>query len=409
MIRRARHSVWKRTGVAAMALAMAVVLPRSVGAAVPAVETWLPFSLGDCEHQTSAQDEGSPAKSDGAHERSAPDDEQQTWLTIGDRAPKMEISYWLKGREIDSLSKGQATVLIFWASWSMPARNIVPGISSLQAEYEKDDVTIIVLSDERPQTLVKYLAEPGVYDAMGVSIATDPKRTMQRAYMDAAAIGSIPSAFLIGDDGLIEWIGHPRDLAAPLEAVVRGTWDRAVARAEFEREIAPARELFVRMRAMKSAFRDENWPRLLDMFDEAIAATEDNTSLKIQKFQLMIGAMNRPETGYAYGRTLLKEFWDDALALNNLAWYVVDYERVRTRDLEFAMTAASRAAELTKNENAAILDTVARVYFEQGDLSAALDWQRQAVRALRPGDSAADSVRRALARYEKKAREGRDE
>lgn len=352
---------------------------------------------GDCDDHRGGRDE--PRKQD------ADPDSPREWLSIGDAAPELDLTYWLKGREIESFRKDDITVLVFWASWSMPSRNIVPVLSSLQERYRRDDVSIVVISDERPQTLVKFLAEPGWYDTMGFSIATDPKRSTQRAYMEAAALGSIPSAFLIGRDGRVDWIGHPRDLAAPLDAVVKGAWDRAAAKARFEEEIAPARDLFVRMQAMKSAFRNEDWPRLLEMFDEAIAATEDDTQLKIQKFQLMIGAMNRPEEGYAYGRELLKEFWSDSGALNNLAWYVVDYERVRTRDLDFAMAAAKRAVELTKGENAAILDTVARVHYEQGDLDAALEWQRRAVRALTPGDPAADAVRRAMERYERKARE----
>lgn len=352
---------------------------------------------GDCDDRRNGQDEARKQDAD----QSAP----REWLTIGDPAPELDITYWLKGREIESFRKKDITVLVFWASWSMPSRNIVPVLSSLQERYDDDDVSFVVISDERPQTLVKFLAEPGWYDTMDFSIATDPKRSTQRAYMEAAAIGSIPSAFLIGRDGRLDWIGHPRDLAAPLDAVVHETWDRAAAKARFEEEIASARELYVRMEAMKSAFRNEDWPRLLEMFDEAIAATEDNTQLKIQKFQLLIGAMNRPEEGYAYGRELLKQFWSDPGALNNLAWYVVDYERVRTRDFEFAMNAARRAVELTKGENAAILDTVARIHYEQGDLDAALEWQRRAVSALTPGDPAAGAVRRAMERYERKARD----
>ena len=39
-----------------------------------------------------------------------------------------------------------------------------------------------------------------------------------------------------------------------------------------------------------------------------------------------------------------------------------------------------RANEITQDQNPAILDTVARVYFEKGDLQAAIKWQRKAVK-----------------------------
>ena len=53
--------------------------------------------------------------------------------------------------------------------------------------------------------------------------------------------------------------------------------------------------------------------------------------------------------------------------LNEIAWFIVDEESIGGRDLDLALRAATRANELN-GRDAAILDTVARVYYQKGDV-----------------------------------------
>jgi tetratricopeptide (TPR) repeat protein len=73
---------------------------------------------------------------------------------------------------------------------------------------------------------------------------------------------------------------------------------------------------------------------------------------------------------------------DDAQVLNRIAWTTVDSE-----DMEFFNTvsgtvllAAQRACTLSNHSNGAILDTLARVHFERGEVSEAIHWQTEAVK-----------------------------
>ena len=109
-----------------------------------------------------------------------------------------------------------------------------------------------------------------------------------------------------------------------------------------------------------------------------------------------------PDRAYGYGRELMKENWDSAHLLNQLAWFTVDDEAVTTRDLEFAMKAARQACELTDDADAGILDTLARVYHEKGDVKGAVKWQRKAVEQAE-GTPMADQLREVLIKYEKVA------
>jgi tetratricopeptide (TPR) repeat protein len=91
---------------------------------------------------------------------------------------------------------------------------------------------------------------------------------------------------------------------------------------------------------------------------------------------------------------LIDLLWDDARALNEIGWEIAT--EGNGSDLDLALKAARRAADLTGHQNAMILDTVARVYFEQGDLDQALAWQRSAVANDQDGNPDIDA---ALRRY----------
>ncbi|MEE3002017.1 MAG: tetratricopeptide repeat protein, partial [Planctomycetota bacterium] len=46
---------------------------------------------------------------------------------------------------------------------------------------------------------------------------------------------------------------------------------------------------------------------------------------------------------------------------------------------------AARADELTEGKDASIIDTLARCYYEQGDLAKAVELQKKAVQIAEPG------------------------
>jgi tetratricopeptide (TPR) repeat protein len=67
------------------------------------------------------------------------------------------------------------------------------------------------------------------------------------------------------------------------------------------------------------------------------------------------------------------------ITLNYLAWTILDTPNLQNRDLNLALELAKKAAEISKNEDCTILDTLARAYFEKGDLDKAIEVQAMAV------------------------------
>jgi hypothetical protein len=65
-------------------------------------------------------------------------------------------------------------------------------------------------------------------------LTTDPDGSVYEDYMKAANQQGIPTAFIVGKSGQIEWIGHPMEIDQPLEDVVTDKWDRDAYAAELK-------------------------------------------------------------------------------------------------------------------------------------------------------------------------------
>jgi len=91
------------------------------------------------------------------------------------------------------------------------------------------------------------------------------------------------------------------------------------------------------------------------------------------------------EKAYAWARTAVDgPVKDNAQALNAIAWTIVDPDdsTFTKKDLDLALRAAMRADEVSKHKDAAIIDTLAKVYHDKGDLAKAVELQDKAVKAL---------------------------
>ncbi len=127
------------------------------------------------------------------------------------------------------------------------------------------------------------------------------------------------------------------------------------------------------------------------------------------RFVTLLRDFDDPEKGYEFGRTFMHESWDDAQVLNRLSWAVLTEDGIKTRDLAFALKAAQRANELTGSKDADVLNTLARAYYERGDLDAALKWQRQAAEQLEgAAPQVTAQVRSALERYEARVKKSQE-
>lgn len=162
-------------------------------------------------------------------------------LGIGSPAPPLDLEHWVQDgngffKPVTNFETGKVYVVEFWATWCPPCVDSMPHLAELQQKYRGQGVQIISISDEPLETVEAFLkrevagadGEPTTFEQItaAYSLTTDPDRSAHEAYMEASQQQGIPTAFIVGKDGTIQWIGHPMELDEPLEQVVQGSWDR---------------------------------------------------------------------------------------------------------------------------------------------------------------------------------------
>jgi|KBSSwiStaDraftv2_1062776.scaffolds.fasta_scaffold248844_1 thiol-disulfide isomerase/thioredoxin len=316
-------------------------------------------------------------------------------LSVGDKAPPLSIEKWVKGDEVTGFEKGKVYVVEFWATWCGPCVASMPHLSALQKEY-KDRVTIIGVTKVDPnnsldqvQTMVK---DKG--DGMGYTVAWDKDKETSNAYMKAAGQNGIPCSFVVDGTGTVAYIGHPMWLDIPLEKISKGTWDAKTGMDEIKTAEQKLSDVYENMQtdpkaALKalSAFEKE-YPSAATMFGDL-------------KYTLMVkaGDPKASEVGREMVAKAIKA--NDSMKLNEIAWGIVDPEaKIEKPDLDLAMTAATKAVEITKEKDGAILDTLAWVHFHKGDTAKAIEIEKKAIAAAPAGMK--DQLEESLKKFEAK-------
>jgi tetratricopeptide (TPR) repeat protein len=131
------------------------------------------------------------------------------------------------------------------------------------------------------------------------------------------------------------------------------------------------------------AMREDRKEEALGFLDQMIDA-DPQIALPAAptKFKLLM-EVKSSDAAYAFAKKITDgPAKDDGQALNAMAWMILDDEDIKTRDYDYALAVAKRADEVTDHKNAAIIDTLARAYFEKGDVDKAVELQTKALASL---------------------------
>ena len=326
-------------------------------------------------------------------------------LGVGDSAPKIEVKEFVKGDAVKEFEKGKTYVVEFWATWCGPCRVSIPHLTELQKKHK--DIKFIGVSvwENEPDKVKPFVKEMG--DKMDYAVAMDdvPKDAkgadgkMAKNWMTAAEQNGIPSAFVVGGEGKIMWIGHPMELDKVLDKVSAGTFDLAAAIKEHKEAMEKQEKLkAVQQKLSKAQAKGES--ALLKAIDEIIA---DDPSLEEQlapaKFMMLVRVKGKEKQAVEFASKLIDErFKDNAEILNVIAWTIVDPDAGK-RDAELvavALKAAIRADKISEEKNGAIADTLAKAYFDSKEFAKAVETQERAIK-LTP--DAPDELKDRLKQY----------
>lgn len=309
-------------------------------------------------------------------------------LKVGDPAPKLQVSKWIQGEPVNEFSKDQAYIVEFWATWCGPCRVSIPHLNDIHNKFK--DKGLIVIGQDVWENDIK-LVDPFVKEMgkkMTYRVALDlvpegekAKGRMAETWMEAAGQNGIPSAFLVNKQGQIAWIGHPMQLKeSVLEQVLDGTFDIKKAAADFEVKQKRETETRTLYRDLNTAMRGKKW----DDAEAAVAKIEallpedERDGMGSIRFNILLSRKDY-KAAYTLATKLSDANKDNAMFQNQLAWDIATKPEIEERNLEVAEMIALRANSAAKGEDAAILDTVARVMFMKGEKQKAIEYQKKAV------------------------------
>jgi thiol-disulfide isomerase/thioredoxin len=319
-------------------------------------------------------------------------------LKAGDAAPALKLAKWVKGTEVKTFEKDKVYVVEFWATWCGPCRRTIPHLTKLAKEM-KDKVTVIGVSvwETQPgETGTDYIAKVEKFvtnmgEKMEYNVAADTgEGDMAKTWMEASGSQGIPTAFVVGKTGKIEWIGHPMEgLDQVVADVYAGTYDASKAeaiRAAAEKKMADRQEAM--MKVMQLNEEGKAAEALAELDKIAAGETDDDAKLELSVTRFMLLS----KSDEAAATKLAKELSEGAAKENAQMLYAMSSMMLegtdfKTPDYALVVSMATKAAELHRKENdnkdhPALLSLVAKAQFKSGNVDGAIASQEAAIKLI---------------------------
>ncbi len=323
-------------------------------------------------------------------------------LKVGDPAPATRPETMLQGEAVKDFKKGEVYVFECWASWCGPCVAAIPHLNDLHKTMGRKGVVITgvnVWESERDaasaQRAKDFLKAQG--DKMSYRVALGGKAFV-KDWLEAAEVNGIPHAFVVAD-GKIAWMGHPMQLTPEIIGdILTGTPLAAAApiaekvpQRRLSKPAAPAAKspndpemaaAQAKLDALAEAMGRRDW----DAAEKALPAAagvlppQEGKELR-ETIEAQIGlGRGDPSKFYAQLQRLAEEDFDDAEALNEIAWRLLTVKSFeKQRNLPLAEKCAVQSVKLTKEEQSDKLDTLARLRWLQGRKEEAIRLQIKAV------------------------------
>ncbi|TVP96957.1 MAG: TlpA family protein disulfide reductase [Planctomycetaceae bacterium] len=352
-------------------------------------------------------------------------DEEETVLGIGSAAPKLDVEHWIQDgngffKPVTEFEEGKVYVVEFWATWCGPCLASMPHLAELQNRYRGQGVQIVSISDEPLEEVTTFLKRKTTTAdgdettfaeiTSAYSLTTDPDRSAHEAYMEGARQQGIPTAFIVGKDGKIEWIGHPMEMDEPLDQVVRGAWDRKKYLEMFEAK----RSFDALLQQLTQMVNRGRFPEAVELVDGELKKSlppEITTQLNGIRFQIkMMGGMIDEELTTALV-TRLADSKGDAIGVARIAFQLLQANQNPAAQGQPGLVSLMKSSIEAINEEIEgaekqlqplLFDTVAHLHEATGDLDAAIKAQEAGIERADP------ATKERLGRYLEQLQEAKE-
>ena len=318
-------------------------------------------------------------------------------LTIGSRAPNIDIEHWLQDgngffKPVKTFEQDKVYVIEFWATWCGPCIMSMPHLAELQNRFRGRGVQIISVTDESVDEVNALLNQqhPQANLSFGdissaYSLTCDPDRSTHAAYMNAAKQSGIPTSFVVGKTGKIEWIGHPAELEAPLEAIVTDQWDRK----KFHKTFQAKARYTAAMQKLTMLAGAGKFDRAIALVDTELAVAKQNDMLELVnqwvdiRFSLMLSAGRIDDATIAYYRSFIDDIKDNPIALGRFGYslFSAHQEGGKLGPLAAEVIQAIDDAKVSSPAESLpfLHNTRAQLYLVDNKIAQAIDAQQDAI------------------------------
>lgn len=203
--------------------------------------------------------------------------------TIGEAAPALQLSEYLKGKPVKTgdWSGKKLLVVHFWGTACPPCEDALPVLNQLAGKYAKQAVFVAVGCDT-PKAIREYAR----LNDFKFPVAADDVVKSSDAFL--RSYDRLPTEVVIDRDGKLLWRGSYRQLDGVLGEITDGKYD-----------LAAARELEEFTAALLAANTLKNYDKCLELIDARLKKFPDNPELVQGRSAVLANNLNAPEKALA--------------------------------------------------------------------------------------------------------------
>lgn len=242
--------------------------------------------------------------------------QQPAALKIGDPAPALKYSKWLKGTPINAFRNDRLYVLEFWATWCGPCIAAMPHLSELSKKFKNEatfiGVDVFEKTGDKPYesslpSVIRFVESSTTRMTYDV-IADNNAQDMANNWLKPAGIATIPTTFVV-HKGKIVWIGHPMELDKVIEPILAGTFDVAAFKKSYESAGSNdlAKEVTDTFQKINELVATKDFNAAFQLIDEySLKQPRFAMPLKLERFKILLNNFKEADA-LDYAKESIKE------------------------------------------------------------------------------------------------------